>query len=418
MNKQRSVAIGLALLMGSSCMAQVYRFTSIAGQPGQVGNADGTNAGAQFGSPSHLGLDTNGNLYVCDRGNQTIRLVKRLGTNWVVTTVAGLAGQAGSVDGTNSDARFYNPSGVVADGAGDLYISDWYNHTIRRATLVETNWVVTTIAGTTNTSFTPFYDGTNSGARFGGPSAGTLDQAGNLYVPDTDFNTIRKVAPIGTNWVVTTIAGLKGWSGSSDGTNATARFSYPSGVAMDATGNLYVTDQSNNTIRRMTSEGTNWIVTTIAGLAGAPGNADGTNSDARFNGPGALAVDSRGAIYVSDTWNNTIRKITPVGTNWVVTTIGGQAGHSGYADGVGNAALFWIPNGIAVDRAGNLYVVDLANSIIRLGVPLPGFQGITLTNGGALLALNVLPQRQHQVQVHDEFGFWKLECPGRPVRAN
>jgi len=174
-NNRCLVALCLAFLIRPLCSAQVYRFTTIVGQAGQPGSADGTNGSALFSYPSHLGLDTNGNVYVCDRGNQTIRLAKRLGTNWVVTTVAGLAGQSGSADGTNSDARFDNPSGVVPDGAGNLYISDWSNHTFRKAAQVGTNWVVTTLAGTTNTSFSPTYDGTNSGARFGGPHAGALD---------------------------------------------------------------------------------------------------------------------------------------------------------------------------------------------------------------------------------------------------
>jgi sugar lactone lactonase YvrE len=199
-----------------------------------------------------------------------------------------------------------------------------------------------------------------------------VDSAGNVYVADTFNDTIRKVTPIGTNWVVTTLAGLAGSPGSADGTGSDARFSQPRGVAVDSTGNIYVTDTENHTIRKVTPVGTNWVVTTLAGLPGSSGSTDGTGNAARFGtvigGPLGVAVDSAGNVYVSDAYpNSTIRKVTPTG---VVTTLAGLAdAFVRSADGTGSAARFDSPFGVAVDSAGNVYVEDI--NTIRKGSPVP-----------------------------------------------
>src|SRR5262249_22960144 len=151
-------------------------------------------------------------------------------------------------------------------------------------------------------------------------------------VADTYNNTIRKVTPSGTNWVVTTLAGLAGTVGSADGTNSSARFSGPVAIAVNSAGTLFVAE-TNNTIRRITPSGANWVVTTVAGLAGSAGSANGTNSNARFNSPAGIAVDVSGNLWVTDAGNNTIRKLQPSGTNWLVGTVAGQVGVSGTVDG-------------------------------------------------------------------------------------
>ncbi len=208
-----------------------------------------------------------------------------------------------------------------------------------------------------------------------------MDTNGNVYVADSGNDTIRKMAPVGTNWVVTTIAGSPGIEGSTDGTNSGALFGSffalsgtpnggPSGVAIDGAGNLYVADPGNGTIRKITPEGTNWVVTTIAGHGPNYGGADvdGTGTNALLGFPENVAVDNSGNLYVADDGADTIRKITPMGGDWVVRTIGGSSGQMGSVDGAGRDALFSYPCGVAVDGLGNVYVADAVNNKIRLGV--------------------------------------------------
>jgi hypothetical protein len=342
--------------------------TTLAGQAGGLGSADGTGSAARFGGgffsgPSGVAANSTGTVYVADAGNQTIRKVTPGG---VVTTLAGLAGESGSADGTGSVARFNRPLGVAVDGAGTVYVADSGNCTIRKVT---PGGVVMTLAGLsvdTNGDGWPdgdYADGTGSEARFSYPSGVAVDGAGNVYVADN--GTIRKVT---TGGVVTTLAGLAGESGSADGTGSVARFAAPRGVAVDSASNVYVADTENYTIRKVTPSG---VVTTLAGLAGSRGSADGTGSAARFDRPSGVAVDSTGNVYVADPWNYTTRKVTPGGA---VTTLAGLAGSPGSADGTGSAARFggWNsfvsgPPGVAVDSAGNVYMADTDNYTIRMG---------------------------------------------------
>jgi len=366
----------IALLALSAARAQSvystpYTFATIAGMAGSSGAADGTNSAAQFYWPVGIAGDTRGNLYVVDRYENTIRKMMPVGTNWVVTTIAGTAGEEFTdADGTNGAAVFDDPVGIAVDASGNLYVGENDGSTLRKITPMGTNWVVTTIAGQPETY--DFADGTNGAALFNGPQNLTVDTNGNLYVADSYNSVIRKVAPVGTNWVVTTIAGQPEQPGYADGANGAASFCIPYGLAMDGAGNLYVSDDAYSvfggaTIREITPAGTNWVVTTIAGTATVSGSADGTNSAALFNSPLSIAVDSADNLFVADASNFTIRKVTPSGTNWVVSTIAGVPGDSGSADGTGTNALFAQPWGATVDSAGNLYVTDTDNSTVRLG---------------------------------------------------
>ncbi|MHB8522168.1 MAG: InlB B-repeat-containing protein, partial [Limisphaerales bacterium] len=354
------IVLSLSVMPGlAQSVYTPYTFTTLAGlaQVDQFGrplggSADGTGSVARFSFPSGVAVDSTGNVYVADSRNDTIRQVTPGG---VVTTLAGWAGTGGSADGTGSAAGFALPSGVAVDSAGNLYVADEWNHTIRKVTPAG---VVTTIAGLAGISGS--VDGTQTGARFDHPSGVAVDSAGNLYVADAANATIRKVTPAGA---VTTLAGLAGSSGSVDGVASAARFGDPSGVAVDGAGNVYVADTGNDTIRKVTPAG---VVTTLAGLAHSPGSTDGIGSAARFDSPFGVALDTAGNVYVTDSANDTIRKVTPAGA---VTTLAGLAGSSGSTDGTGSAARFYGPHGVAVDSAGNVYVAETANNTIRKGSP-------------------------------------------------
>ena len=379
--------------------------TTLAGLAGVQGSLDGTGSNARFNSPDGVAVDSVGNVYVADTRNYTIRKVTPAGVvttlagpaefyfpegvavdssgnvyvadthnltickvtpAGVVTTLAGLAGYTGSTDGTGSSARFYFPYGVAVDYGSNVYVTDTYNDTVRKVTPAG---VVTTLAGLAGIAGSA--DGTGSAARFSLPQGVAVDSAGNVYVADTDNSTIRKATPTG---VVTTLAGQAATLGSADGTRSAAQFNAPSGVAVDSAGNVYVADSVNATIRKVTAAG---VVTTLAGLAGTVGSADGTGSVARFYYPGGVALDTAGNVYVADTDNSTIRQVTPAG---VVTTLAGLAGNSGSADGIGSAARFGYPFGVAVDSAGNVYVADTSNHTIRK--VMPGGVVTTLAGGG------------------------------------
>ncbi len=341
--------------------------STIAGSAGSTGSADGTGSAARFNFPQSVALDNSGSVYVADYGNDTIRKVTAAG---VVSTIAGLAGSPGNTDGVGNYALFDNPASVAVDGSGNVFVADYFNQTIRQITPAG---VVSTIAGSAGSPGNT--DGTGTNATFFYPAGIAVDSADNLYVADSANDTIRKIAPAGTNWVTSTIAGVPGNFpgapgnyGSADGTGTNATFFYPSGITVDSADNLYVADSGNDTIRQIIPVGNNWVVTTIAGLAGNNGSADGTGTNAQFYDPQDIAVDSAGNLYASDTGNEIIRKITPAGTNWVVSTIGGLVRSVGSADGAGSAAQFYAPHGVAVDNAGNVYVADFHNNTIRKGV--------------------------------------------------
>ena len=323
--------------------------TTLAGTAGSSGSADGTGAAARFNNPAGVAVDGSGTVYVADYNNQTIRQITSGG---VVTTLAGTAGSFSYADGTGAAARFYNPSGVAVDGSGNLFVADYTNQVIRK---ISSGGVVTTLAGTSGSASSA--DGTGAAARFNYPTGVAVDGSGNVYVADNGNHTVRKITSAG---VVTTLAGSAASPGTADGTGAAARFYNPAGVAVDGSGNLYVADQSNHTIRKVTSVG---VVSTVAGTVGSAGAADGTPASARLYNPSGVAVDGAGTVYVADRLNNTIRKVTSAG---VVTTLAGSAGNLGSADGTGVAAKFNNPIGVAVDGSGTVYVADQSNHTIRM----------------------------------------------------
>jgi sugar lactone lactonase YvrE len=331
-----------------------------AGNVGGQGNADGPGVNARFAWPVGMVVDQAGNTYVADSTNNTIRKITPAG---LVSTFVGTAGVTGSNDGVGAAASFHSPNAIAIDGNGNLYVTDNGNYTIRKITPTGS---VTTIAGTAGGQGSA--NGTGVVVGFQGPCGIATDIAGNVYV--TDGNAIREITPAG---VVSTFAGTVGTTGSADGSGSSASFNLPVGIAIDNQDNIYVSDTGNNTIRKITSAG---VVSTIAGSAGQVGSADGTGAAARFNQPGEIAVDQAGNLYVADTNNYTIRKISASGT---VTTLAGVVGQAGSADGAGPTARFggcyyqnvptscftYGPRGIAVDGTGDVLVADTGNNTIR-----------------------------------------------------
>lgn len=329
-------------------------------QPGQLTELSVSSGGAtpsQPGTSTQLFLpfpvavavDGAANVYLGDASSHTIHKLTSAGR---LTLLAGADGTSGTTDGNGTAARFNSPAGLAAAADGTLFVSDSANGTIRR---ISPTGAVTTLAGSTTQRGNA--DGPGSSATFSLPVGLALDTNGNLYVADALNNTIRKVTPSG---VVSTLAGSAGLAGDADGTGATARFNHPTGVAVDSSGNVFVSDSINNTIRRVSPSG---VVTTLAGLSGISGSSDGAGNLALFNNPRGLAIDSGNNIFVADAGNSTIRRVTSFGQ---VTTLAGLSGVAGLKDGRGLDAWFNQPRALSFASDGKLYVTDTGNGTLRI----------------------------------------------------
>jgi sugar lactone lactonase YvrE len=340
-----------------------YTFVTVAERAVVEGSGEQF-APARQVKPDSLAVDSAGNVYFTDAHHQVIC---RLSAPGSVTLLAGKWDSIGSADGQGSEARFRYPHGIAVDAAGDLYVTDSGNDSIRRITPAG---VVTTLAGMAGAP--GHVDGAGNAARFNYPSDLAVDASGTLYVADAYNYVIRKVTPGG--WV-TTLAGQVGNSGGKDGAASEAEFDLPLGLAADDRGNIYVADLSRNSIRKITSTGQ--VITLAGKLCYQPGHADGQGNSARFFHPCGLAADHAGNVYVADSDNHLIRRIAPDGT---VTTLAGLAGQAGHADGAGFMARFGHPFRIALDGQRNLYVTDLDSWAIRKGICAPAPDGsFTLT---------------------------------------
>jgi sugar lactone lactonase YvrE len=330
-----------------------YVFTTIAGKAGSSGKTDGPGGQARFGSPSSLAFDQAGNLYVAEASNNKVRMLAPTPTNWMVSTVV--------------DLPFDNPQGIIVDQAGNIFLADFSHYTVREVIRSSAKLSVRMVAGSSDHPGST--DGPGSVARFNSPSGLAVDTSGNIYVSDYNNNTIREITAEGTNWMVTTIAGHAGSAGKTDGLGADARFSGPTGVAADNQGNLYVTDRNSRTVRKISKQGTDWIVSTMAGQPSSSGSSDGFGLNARFSDMQGVAVDRGGNVFIADVATYTVRKITPLSIGTYVTTPGGRSGTSGSADGTAGQARFNAPAGVCADAQGNIYVADIINSTIRMGTP-------------------------------------------------
>lgn len=292
-----------------------------------------------FNNPTGLALDAAGNIYVADYSNNLIRKISSTG---IVSTFAG-SGTQGATNGSGNLASFNGPAAVTVDGAGNVYVADSGNSLIRK---ISTAGVVTTFAGGDTTAMA---NGTGTNASFFDPLGVAVDASGNIFVADAGNNMVRMITPAA---VVSTLAG--------NSANSTL-FNNPTGVAVNAAENVFVANYLDNNILTVNAAG---FAGTLAGT-GQPGSSNGPGSTATFYFPNGVATDARGNVYVADWVNNLIRKIS---SNGVVSTLAGS-GAAGAIDSTGTSASFNGPAGLAVDAAGNVYVADADNNLIRKITP-------------------------------------------------
>src|ERR1035441_8870426 len=320
-----------------------------------AGGDGGLATGASLGSPTGLAFDSSGNLYIVDWASSNVRKVD---TNGIITTVAGDGGQGGfSGDGgPATKALLTNPTGIAVDKSGNLYIVDRGNQRIRMVTA--SSGTISTIAGSSTIGLSGD-GGPAAKATFTLPTGIAIDATGNLYIADENNRAIRRIS---TSGIITTVAGTGQFGYSGDNGQATkAKLAGPQGVAVDASGNLYIADSGNERIRYVNISG---IITTIAGTGAAGFSGDSSAATAAtFSNPVGVALDASGNLYIADRSEQRVRKVAPSGT---ISTVAGT-GQTGFGgdNGPGALALLSTPNDVAVDASGNVYIADAGNNRIR-----------------------------------------------------
>ena len=341
------------LVCWTNALGQQYLISTIAGNDSVGFSGDGgAGTSAQLNLPGGLAVDSSGNLYIADGGNHRVRKL----SNGIITTVAGngTAGYTGD-NGAATSAELNDPVGVAVDSSGNLYIADAGNQVIRKVS----SGTITTFAGNNKAGAGYSGDGgAATSAQLNDPVGVALDSAGNVYIADANNNAIRKV------------------SGGTISTFPAGTLHHPDSIAIDPGGNLYVADTGGRRIVFFLSNGT---ATVFAGN-GSPGfSGDGGLAvNAALYDPVGVALDSAGYVYIADTFNSRVRKVSP--NDGVITTIAGQ-GRTGYSGdgGPATSATLFFPHGVAVDLAGNVYISDQRNSAIRMlqvAAPLISANGV------------------------------------------
>jgi N-acetylneuraminic acid mutarotase len=318
----------------------------------------GAAASAELNYPTGVAVDPSGNFYIVDADNNRIRKVTA--STGIITTVAGngTAGYSGD-GGAATSAELDTPFGVAVDASGNLYIVDVNNDRIRKVTA--STGIITTVAGNGTWGYSGD-GGAATSAELFSPFGVAVDASGNLYIADSGNNLIRKVTA--STGIITTVAGngTGGYSGDS-GAATGAELNSPFGVAVDASGNIYIVDSGNNRIRKVTAS--TGIITTVAGngTAGYSGDS-GAGTSAELNSPFGVAVDASGNLYIADTYNLVIRTVTA--STGIITTVAGNgtAGSSGDGGAATSAALSY-PTSVVVDSLGNFYIADYDNNKVR-----------------------------------------------------
>lgn len=403
-----ALAACLFATAGASAVSTSGTILTVAGTGAASFSGDGGSATkAKLNGPTGVAVDAAGNVFVADTANHRIRKVTPAG---VITTIAGTGAGGFSGDGGQATAaQLFAPGGVAVDGAGNVYVGDTSNNRVRK---VAPDGTITTVAGTGTEGYTA--DGAPAvTAALHAPTALAVAADGTVYVVEYGGGRVRKILPSGT---LVTVAGQEYDGFNGDGIPAaSAQLDSPSGVAVDAAGNVYISDTDNNRIRRV---GTDGIITTIAGTgAYGFGGDGGPATAAQFNGAFGVAVDAAGNVYFADLYNYRVRKIVP---GSLITTVAGS-GDNGFSGdlGVATAARLNSPTGIAVDAAGTLYVADTANNRIRKVIDLGPQLGkvarawVSKTRTGP--QVKRLPGSSREIWAH--FVFVERPAPGLPIQV-
>jgi uncharacterized protein (TIGR03437 family) len=348
----------------STPTASGFTITTVAGNGTAGSTGDfGPAISAALNGPEGVAMDSAGNLFIADYYNNRVRKVTPTGT---ITTVAGTgADGSGGDGGLATSALFSHPSGVAVDNAGNLFIADYMNNRIRKVTPAGT---ISTVAG----NGTEGYNGDNipaTSAELWLPIGVAVDSAGNLFIAELTGYRIRKVTPAG---IISTVAG-NGSPGYNDGPATSAGLNFPTGVAVDGAGNIFIADRGNNFIRKVTPAG---MMSRVAGNGNQGFSGDGgPATSAALSYPSGVAVDAAGNLFIADAGNNLIRKVTPDGT--ISTVAGNRTSSSGGDGGPATSAGISSPPGVIVDNAGNLFIADFDNNKIRKLTPIVNITSVT-----------------------------------------